>query len=177
LARLSPHFDAVWGVDVDSAMRHYATSRCADLPNVTVTEDSWTDLADAFDLVTMIAVLHHLDAAAALRKVARLLAPSGRFLAVGLAPPLSLSDHAWDLASMVTNPMIGYVKFPWPSSLTVEPPRPGPRPNRPVRGATRDCPGGDARSGYAAPDRLPAHDRLDQAVLIGSARLKNRIGA
>jgi hypothetical protein len=23
---------------------------------------------------------------------------------------------------MVTNPMIGYVKHPWPSSLTVEPP-------------------------------------------------------
>ena len=122
LACLSPHFDAVWGSDVDAAMRQYATSRCAGLPNVTVTADSWTDLTDAVDLVTMIAVLHHLDAAAALGKVARLLAPGGRFLAVGLAPPRSLSDQAWDLASMVTNPMIGYVKHPWPSSLTAESP-------------------------------------------------------
>ena len=122
LACLSPHFDAVWGADVDSAMRQYATSRCAGLPNVTVTDDSWTDLTEAVDLVTMIAVLHHLDVAPALTRVARLLAPGGRFLAVGLAPPRSLSDHAWDLASMVTNPLIGYVKHPWPSSHTVEPP-------------------------------------------------------
>jgi hypothetical protein len=70
----------------------------------------------------MIAVLHHLDATPALRKVARLLVPGGRFLAVGLAPPRSLCDHAWDLASMVTNPLIGYVKHPWPSPLTGEPP-------------------------------------------------------
>jgi SAM-dependent methyltransferase len=122
LACLSPHFDAVRGADVDSVMRQYATSRCAGLPNVTVTEDSWTDLTESVDLVTMIAVLHHLDAATVLRKVASLLAPGGRFLAVGLAPPRSLSDHAWDLASMVTNPVIGYVKHPWPSSLAAEPP-------------------------------------------------------
>jgi 2-polyprenyl-3-methyl-5-hydroxy-6-metoxy-1,4-benzoquinol methylase len=70
LACLSPHFDAVWGADVDSAMRQYAASRCAGLPNVTVTEDSWTDLSEAFDLVTMIAVLHHLDVTTALTRVA-----------------------------------------------------------------------------------------------------------
>lgn len=108
LACLAPHFDAVRGVDVDSAMRQYATSRCAGLPNVTVTGDSWTERTDAVDLVTMIAVLHHLNAATALRKVARLLAT-----------------------------------------------RPGPRADRLVRGATRGCPGGDAGSGHAAPDRIP----------------------
>jgi SAM-dependent methyltransferase len=122
LACLSPHFDAVRGADVDSAMRQYARSRCAGLPNVTVTDDPWTDLTDAVDLVTMIAVLHHLDAETALRKVASVLAPGGRFLVVGLAPPRSLTDSVWELASMVTNPMIGYVKHPWPSSLPVEPP-------------------------------------------------------
>jgi SAM-dependent methyltransferase len=122
LARLSPQFDAVWGVDEDPSMRQFATSRCAGLPNVTVVEGSWTDLTDPVDLVTMIAVLHHLDAATALRSVVRLLAPGGRFLAVGLAPPQSLVDHAWDLASMVTNPLIGYVKHPWPSPPTAEPP-------------------------------------------------------
>jgi SAM-dependent methyltransferase len=122
VARLSPQFDAVWGVDVDPSMRQLATSRSAGLPNVTVVEGSWTDLTDPVDLVTMIAVLHHLDAATALRSVVRLLAQGGRFLAVGLAPPRSLVDHAWDLASMVTNPLIGYVKHPWPSPLTAEPP-------------------------------------------------------
>lgn len=43
-------------------------------------------------------------------------------LAVGLAPPQSAVDHLWDLASIVTNPMIGYVKHPWPSTDGVRPP-------------------------------------------------------
>jgi SAM-dependent methyltransferase len=40
LACLSPQFDALWGADVDPAMREYAASRCAGLPNVTVTDAS-----------------------------------------------------------------------------------------------------------------------------------------
>ena len=54
--------------------------------------------------------------------VRHLLAPGGRFLSVGLARPASLIDHAWDLASMVTNPAIGYVKHPWVPTQGVEPP-------------------------------------------------------
>lgn len=62
------------------------------------------------DLVTMVAVLHHLEMQEALREVRRLLAPGGRFLVVGLAPPRNVRDHLWDLASIVTKPMIGYVR-------------------------------------------------------------------
>ena len=78
----------------------------------------------------MVAVLHHLDVEDALRAVRGLLAPGGRFLAVGLAMPRSFRDHVWDVASVVTNPMIGFVKQPWPSRL-------GPQnPPVPVRDPT-----------------------------------------
>jgi SAM-dependent methyltransferase len=114
-AALAPCFVEVLGTDIDSAMRRQAARRCAGLPNVTVTDDRLADLSGPFDLITMVAVLHHLDSAAALVDVRRLLGPGGRFLAVVLAPAHSVRDHVWDLASIVTNPLIGYVKHPWPS--------------------------------------------------------------
>ena len=97
-------------------MRRHATARCSGLANVTVDGRPWAEATSPIDLVTMVAVLHHLDVAAALTDVRRLLEPGGRFLAVGLAPPRSATDHLWDLASAVTNPVIGYVKHPWPSA-------------------------------------------------------------
>ena len=123
VAALAPHAGRVIGADVDQAMREQAAQRCAGLPNVTITGDAWTGGEEAFDVVTMVAVLHHLDVTEALRKVRRRLHAGGRFLAVGLAPPRTVRDHAWDVASTVTNPIIGYVKHPWPSRADgVQPP-------------------------------------------------------
>jgi SAM-dependent methyltransferase len=150
LAALSPHFAEVLGTDVDDAMRRQSADRCAGLPNVSVTDDQLSDVRGELDLVTMVAVLHHLDVSAALLDVRRLLAPGGRFLAVGLAPPRSPRDHAWDLASMVTNPVIGYVKHPWPSRGSEQsPPYPVREPTMPfdsVRDLVREVmPGGSVR--------------------------------
>ncbi|MDR7309651.1 SAM-dependent methyltransferase [Nocardioides luteus] len=122
VATLSPRFGTVTGNDVDPDMRQRAADRCAGLPNVTIDGGPWASATGPFDLVTMVAVLHHLDVAEALTTVRRLLAPGGRFLAVGLAPPASPTDHLWDLASAVTNPVIGYVKHPWPSTDGAQPP-------------------------------------------------------
>lgn len=122
LAALSPHFVEVRGTDADDVMREQSANRCVALPNVSVTDDQLGDVDGELDLVTMVAVLHHLDVTDALLDVRRLIAPGGRFLAVGLAPPRSPRDHAWDLVSMVTNPLIGYVKHPWPSRRGVQPP-------------------------------------------------------
>lgn len=122
LAVLSAHFEQVCGADADEAARQHARARCSGLANVSVTEDDWVDLSGDLDLVTMVAVLHHLDVETALRRVVTMLAPGGRFLAVGIAPPRSLRDHVWDVISIVTNPMIGFVKHPWPSRLGVQPP-------------------------------------------------------
>ncbi len=130
LAVLAPHVDKMIGNDIDATMRGEATRRCAGLPNVSVVDGPWDQAVGPFDVVTMIAVLHHLDVEAALQSVRRLLAPGGRFLAVGLEAPRSLRDHLWDAASVVTNPMIGYVKHPKPS-------RSGPQhPPFPVRDPT-----------------------------------------
>lgn len=60
----------------------------------------------------MVAVLHHLDAPEAVLEVGRRLSPGGRFLAVGLAQSRSMRDRVWDVTSMVTNLIIGYVKHP-----------------------------------------------------------------
>ena len=122
LAALSPHFTSVNGADADATMREHAAQRCTGLGNVTIQDKEWTDNPGPFDLVTMIAVLHHLDVTSALHDVGRFLAPGGRFLAVGLAVPHSLRDHAWDLASAVTNPIIGYIKHPWPNPNSKQPP-------------------------------------------------------
>jgi SAM-dependent methyltransferase len=114
LTAVASHVGTVTGCDIDATMRKVAAGRCAGLPNVFVVARPWTDLEGPFDAVTMIAVLHHLDVQEALRAVRRLLAPGGRFLAVGLAVPRSFQDFRWEAASVVTNPVIGLAKHPWP---------------------------------------------------------------
>lgn len=114
LAMLAGHFDRVHGIDADEAMREAATARCAGLSNVTVDATELSAIDDGYaDLVTMIAVLHHLEVHTALAQVRRILRPGGRFLSVGLARPVSAVDQAWEVASMVTNPLIGYIRHPW----------------------------------------------------------------
>lgn len=114
VAQLATRFTQVRGVDLDPGMRAEAARRCAGLANVTIDGSQLAQLDKPVDLITMVAVLHHLDAEQALTHVERLLAPGGRFLAVGLAIPDSIRDTAWDLASAVTNPLIGLIKHPRP---------------------------------------------------------------
>lgn len=118
LALLAERFEQVHGTDSDAGMRAASTARCAGLPNVAVDAAQLPDIAAGVDLVTMVAVLHHLDLRSALSGVARILNPGGKFLCVGLARPASVIDHAWDVASMVTNPIIGYVRHPWVAAET-----------------------------------------------------------
>ncbi|WKG02844.1 bifunctional 2-polyprenyl-6-hydroxyphenol methylase/3-demethylubiquinol 3-O-methyltransferase UbiG [Mycolicibacterium sp. HK-90] len=114
VAQLATRFDRARGTDLDAGMRAEATRRCAHLPNATIDGSQLADLDGPADLITMVAVLHHLDVEQALVDVKRLLAPGGRFLVVGLAAPASIRDTAWDVASAVTNPLIGLIKHPRP---------------------------------------------------------------
>nr|WP_216652164.1 class I SAM-dependent methyltransferase [Nocardioides sp. zg-1308] len=122
VAALAPHFGRVVGNDADPAMAREAAARCRGAANVSVEDGAWTDVRGPFDLVTMVAVLHHLDVPTALAEVRELLAPGGRFLAVGLAQSQSVTDHVWDAASIMTNPAIGFVLHPWPAREGVRPP-------------------------------------------------------
>ncbi|WP_236666572.1 class I SAM-dependent methyltransferase [Nocardioides baculatus] len=154
VAALAPLFDTVVGNDADPAMCDDTADRCADLANVTIAGGDWAHLDGPFDLVTMVAVLHHLDVDAALRDVRDLLAPGGRFLVVGLAPPRSVTDHLWDAASMVTNPLIGFAKHPRVSRVGPQPPS------------------------YPVQDPVMAYDdlrRRTEAVMPG-ARMRHRVG-
>jgi SAM-dependent methyltransferase len=78
-------------VDVSAEMVRLARERNTDLGNVTFAEADLlrTDrepLGDGrFDFVSAVAVIHHVDFAAALAAVERLLAPGGRAVIVGLA--------------------------------------------------------------------------------------------
>jgi SAM-dependent methyltransferase len=116
VATLAPHFTTVTGNDADPGMRADAAGLCADLPGVTIDGGDWTRLDGPLDLVTMVA------RPAALRRVGEVLAPGGRFLAVGLAPPRTVSDHFWDVASIVANPVIGFAKHPRVNRAGVQPP-------------------------------------------------------
>lgn len=122
VAQLAARFAQVRGTDADESMRVEAAERCAGLTNVTIDDSQLAELDGPVDLITMIAVLHHLDVEKALADVKRLLAPGGRFLVVGLAAPVSIRDTAWDLASAVTNPLIGLIKHPRPVSGGPKPP-------------------------------------------------------
>ena len=129
LAELAVRFDAVHGTDVDAPMREAARQRCAGLPNVVVDDAQLAELDGLYDLITMVAVLHHLDAAESLRQAARLLAPGGRLLVVGVAPPSGPVDLLWEIASLALNPVVGFVKHPRRASGV------DPRPPVPVRDA------------------------------------------
>ncbi|MGD7789338.1 class I SAM-dependent methyltransferase [Propionibacteriaceae bacterium Y1700] len=112
LDQLARRFEVAHGVDVDQQMRTAALARTAGRVNVTVGGEQLTELAGPYDVITMVAVLHHLDVAEALDQVRRLLSDGGRLLVVGLAPPATVLDNVVDIASAITNPVIGMIKHP-----------------------------------------------------------------
>ena len=112
VSRLAPHFDSVVGTDLDPRMRAEASQRVAGLSHAIISDAQLDDLEPGLDLVTMVAVLHHLDVESALARVRELLAPGGKLLVVGLARRESTVDVAWDVWCSVTNPLIGLVKHP-----------------------------------------------------------------
>ena len=101
------------------------------------------------DLITMAAVLHHLDLGGTLARIPRLLAPGGRLLVVGLAKVNSLADAMVDMVSAAANPVVGLVKHPGRaarltgprlaglSCRSAIPPRAWPRSPRPPARACR----------------------------------------
>ncbi|MBR7828017.1 class I SAM-dependent methyltransferase [Actinospica sp. MGRD01-02] len=139
--KLAARFERVIGIDADAGMAAAAGERFAGDPRVSIGRQRF----DAFpagtdeggeggiDLVTMVAVLHHLDLDDALARVARLLAPGGRLLVVGLAKVDSKADFAVDIASAVANPIMGMIKHPRPVRPGEEAGETSSRPLMPVR--------------------------------------------
>lgn len=139
--KLASHFARVTGIDADAGMAAAASARLAGEPGVTIrhcgfgqfaasvddgaadngaADDSAAD-DSAADLITMVAVLHHLCLDDTLATIPGLLAPGGRLLVVGLARVNSPSDLAIDLVSAVANPVMGLINHPRPARAAQEP--------------------------------------------------------
>lgn len=118
--KLAPRFARVTGIDADAGMAAAASARLAHDPVVTIRRCGFEDFAASAgdgeaDLITMVAVLHHLDLDDTLTRIPGLLAPGGRLLVVGLARANSLPDLAVDLVSAAANPVMGLIKHPHPA--------------------------------------------------------------
>lgn len=118
--KLASRFARVTGIDTDQGMAAAASARLGDDPRVSIMRCGFEEFAAATgegeaDLVTMVAMLHHLDAGTVLARVPRLLAPGGRLLVVGLARVGSPTDAVIDLVSAAANPVVGMVKHPRPA--------------------------------------------------------------
>jgi SAM-dependent methyltransferase len=138
--KLAPHFARVTGIDADEGMSAAARTRLAGDPRVSVVRCRFDEFAataseSEVDLITMVAVLHHLDLGDTLARIPGLLAPGGRLLVVGLAKVDSPADAAVDLISSAVNPVMGVIKHPRRAR------QPGPsvdsHPVMPVRDPTR----------------------------------------
>ena len=115
--KLATRFAHVTGIDRNAGMAAAASARLRDLPQVSIQRRDFADFASAAadgeaDLITMVAVLHHLDLHGALARIPRLVAPGGRLLVVGLGRPDSLADLAFDVVSGAANPVMGMIKHP-----------------------------------------------------------------
>jgi len=118
--KLAPHFARVTGIDADEDMSATARARLADYPGVNIMRCRFDEFAAAIgegevDLITMVAVLHHLDPGDTLARIPALLAPGGRLLVVGLAKADSLADAVVDLISSAANPVMGMIQHPRPA--------------------------------------------------------------
>ena len=120
--KLAAHFARVVGID-DDGMAAAASTRLASTPRVGIVRcrfDAFAATAGEAeaDLITMVAVLHHLDLADTLSRIPRLLAPGGRLLVVGLAKVDTPTDTMIDLVSAAANPVMGLIKHPRPAHPT-----------------------------------------------------------
>jgi SAM-dependent methyltransferase len=112
LEKLAGRFDEAHGTDRDATMRNVASGRVSRLPHVTVSGEQLAQLEGPYDVITMVAVLHHLDTEAALADARRLLSQGGRLLVVGLARPQTATDWVWDTVCLLVNPILGLIKHP-----------------------------------------------------------------
>lgn len=104
--RLAGRCEAVTGIDRDAPMIALARSRGRSAPGVTFLEADFLahPFADAsFDFACANTVLHHMDFAAALAAMARVLRPVGRLAVVGLAANGSPADWIIGAAGIPAN--------------------------------------------------------------------------
>ncbi|MCU1355552.1 MAG: SAM-dependent methyltransferase [Acidimicrobiales bacterium] len=113
LPHLAAAYDDVIGLDTDEAALTEAAHRVGELPNVTLIRGDVTsaELPHAlFDLVSAVAVLHHLPLRSGLARLADLVRPGGCLVVVGLARSASPLDYAWGAAGLPVSKVLRLVR-------------------------------------------------------------------
>ena len=99
LAALATRLPHVEGIDRDPVMAARSGARRADLLDLPA--------EPAYDVVTAVAVLHHLPLTPALQHLRALLRPGGRLIVVGCYRQVTAADRATDLVAVPANLAIG----------------------------------------------------------------------
>jgi SAM-dependent methyltransferase len=113
LARLlAERARSVQGVDADPAIVERARQHTAPDARVTYTAaDAMVEpAAGPFDVITCVAVIHHLPFDEALARLRGLLAPGGTLVVVGLARPHSPVDHLLGAVATAMNLVMALLK-------------------------------------------------------------------
>lgn len=88
-------------------------------------DERLTRAAGTFDVVTALAVLHHVDLEAGLTRCREMLSPGGTLLVVGLAASTGPRDVGWDFASVAAQTwsrLMGHRVWEHPSPTVWPPP-------------------------------------------------------
>ncbi|MEV6285369.1 class I SAM-dependent methyltransferase [Kribbella sp. NPDC051770] len=110
--RLAGILPAVTGLEPDAATADRARRTTADLPNVRILNEPFDDSHQTrYELITFVAVLHHLPLQPTLEQARALLRPNGRLVVIGLSSE-SRGDLPWSIASLILNPIVGAVVHP-----------------------------------------------------------------
>jgi 2-polyprenyl-3-methyl-5-hydroxy-6-metoxy-1,4-benzoquinol methylase len=122
LRRVIPHVSAIdrHRPSIDLARQHHVAAGIDYLHGDFLTHPF---KPASFDLVVSVASLHHMDAAAALDRMRRLLRPGGTLVVVGLARSRYPAELPRDAAAVLVNLLHKATKGYWESSApTVWPP-------------------------------------------------------
>ncbi|MER5547038.1 class I SAM-dependent methyltransferase [Streptomyces sp. NPDC001130] len=110
--RLAGRAESVVGVDADPRILDRARELTGATAPVTYTRATAPHglPAGPYDVITCVAVLHHLPCADTLTRFRRELAPGGTLVVVGCARPEGALDHAISLTAVPLNALMGWAK-------------------------------------------------------------------
>jgi len=106
---LARRVDRATGIDTDPAVVDLARSRSTALPTATfeVRDLRAPPVGSVFDVVTAVAVVHHLPLPTALARLRSLVAPGGRVVVVGCYRAATRGDRLLDLVAVPANLVMG----------------------------------------------------------------------